>query len=99
MGLEEPTMTDSKRRKEPRHFTDGASGAMADAATEAAPRKDDHAPDSPHARPAPPLAKHEKHDQLAEKEAVSEDREEARVDEGVEETFPASDPPSAHHIT
>ena len=92
-------MTDKKLQKEPRHFADGASGAMADAATETSPKKQDHAPDSPHARPALPLAKHEKHDQLADKEAVSEDRQEARIDEGVEETFPASDPPSAHHIT
>jgi hypothetical protein len=82
-----------------RHFTHGAGGAMADAATDASPRKQDHAQDSPHARPAEPLAPNEKHDQLAEKAAVSEDREEARVDESVEETFPASDPPSAHHIT
>jgi hypothetical protein len=97
--MEDPSMTDKKRQKEPRHFADGASGAMADAATDASPKKADHAPDSPHARPAEPLAADEKHDQLAEKEAASEDREEARVDEGVEETFPASDPPSAHHIT
>jgi hypothetical protein len=92
-------MADKSRPNEPRHFTHGAGGAMADAATEASPNKEDHAPDSPHAKPAPPLAPHEKHDQLAEKEAASEDRDEARVDESVEETFPASDPPSAHHIT
>jgi hypothetical protein len=92
-------MTAKKRAEEARHFTHGAGGAMADAATEASPKKEDHAPDSPHAKPAKPLAAGKKHDQLADKEAVSEDREEARVDEGVEETFPASDPPSAHHIT
>jgi hypothetical protein len=38
-------------------------------------------------------------DQLADKEAVSEDRQEALLDEGVEESFPASDPVSVHHIT
>jgi len=92
-------MADKKPPAEPRHFTDGASGAMADAASDATPRKQDHAPDSPHSKPAKPLAADEKHDQLAEKEAASEDRQEARVDEGIEETFPASDPPSAHHIT
>ncbi|HEX3918184.1 MAG TPA: hypothetical protein VHW60_12675 [Caulobacteraceae bacterium] len=87
------------RSEEPRHFSHGAGGAMADAATEAAPRKEDHLPDSPHAKPATPIAADEKPDQLAEKEAVSESRKEARVDESVEESFPASDPPSAHHIT
>jgi hypothetical protein len=72
---------------------------MADAAADAAPRHQDHLPDSPHTQPAPPLGEHEKHDQLAEKTAVSESRKEARIDEGVEESFPASDPASAHHIT
>ena len=92
-------MTDRKRPAERRHFTHGHGGAMADAATDASPKKRDHAPDSPHAKPAKPLPAHEKHDQLAEKEAACEDRDEARVDESVEESFPASDPPSAHHIT
>jgi hypothetical protein len=92
-------MSNKQRPDEGRHFTHGAGGAMADAATEASPRKDDHAPDSPHAKAAKPLGPNETHDQLAQKEAASEDRDEARVDEGVEESFPASDPPSAHHIT
>jgi len=90
---------EQKAPDEDRHFSHGAGGAMADAATEASPRHEDHLPDSPHSRPAPPLCPDEKHDQLAEKEAASEDRDEARVDEAVEESFPASDPPSAHHIT
>ncbi|MBV9997260.1 MAG: hypothetical protein JO127_18805 [Caulobacteraceae bacterium] len=72
---------------------------MADAAPEGTPRRADHRPDAPHAKPAPAIAKDEKPDQLAEKEAKSEDREEARLDEGIEESFPASDPTSAHHIT
>ena len=91
--------TEKKRAKEDRHFTHGAGGAMADAATDGSPRRQDHHPDSPHTRPAAPLRPDDKPDQLAEKEAASEDRDEARVDEAVEETFPASDPPSAHHIT
>ena len=41
----------------------------------------------------------EKMDQLAEKDAASEDRQEALLDEGIEESFPASDPVSAKHIT
>ncbi len=38
-------------------------------------------------------------DQLAPHVAEAEDRQEALVDEGVEETFPASDPVSAKRIT
>ena len=92
-------MPSKRPQEEPRHFSHGAGGAMADAATEASPRKEDHAPDSPHTKPVKPLRHDETHDQLADKEAASEDRDEARVDESVEESFPASDPPSAHHIT
>lgn len=40
-----------------------------------------------------------KHDQLRRKEAEAEDRQEALVDEGLEETFPASDPVSVKRIT
>ena len=92
-------MFGKKPPEETRHFSHGAGGAMADAATEASPRREDHLPDSPHVQPAHPLGPDEKPDQLADKEAASEDRDEARWDEGVEERFPASDPPSAHHIT
>ena len=88
-----------KASEETRHFTHGAGGAMADAASEASPRREDHHPDSPHAQPVRPLGPNEKPDQLADKAAARGDRSEARVDEGVEESFPASDPPSAHHIT
>jgi hypothetical protein len=38
-------------------------------------------------------------DQLAPHVAAAEDRQEALIDEGVEETFPASDPVSAKRIT
>lgn len=72
---------------------------MADAAAEGEPRREDHVVSAPHAKPAQPLASDEKPDQLADKEAASENRDEARLDEAVEETFPASDPVSAHHIT
>jgi hypothetical protein len=92
-------MPKTKPIPEPRHFTHGGSGAMADAAGEANPRREDHLPGAPHSRPAEPLAENETPDQLAEKEAASENRDEARLDEGVEESFPASDPVSAHHIT
>ena len=38
-------------------------------------------------------------DALAAKEKEAENRQEALIDEGVEETFPASDPVSAKRIT
>ena len=88
-----------KRPTEARHFTEGAGGAMADAATEVSPDPRDHLPGAPATRRVKPLAANEKPDQLADKEAVSEDRQEARLEEGLEESFPASDPVSAHHIT
>ncbi len=50
-------------------------------------------------RAVEPLPADEKHDQLAEREANSEDRQEALLDEAIEETFPASDPISPKHIT
>lgn len=59
--------------------------------------RDDGNPDTPHARKAPP--EHGKPDQLREARRTSEDRQEALVDEGLEETFPASDPVSAKRIT
>ena len=41
-----------------------------------------------------------KPDQLCEEErTLAEDRQEALVDEGIEETFPASDPVSVKRIT
>ena len=54
---------------------------------------------TPHARKAEPLAEGEKHDQLADKETEAEDRQEALLDEGLEESFPSSDPVSVKHIT
>ena len=55
--------------------------------------------EGPHAKRVEPLGEHEKPDQLKKHEAQAEDRQEALVDEGVEETFPASDPPSVKRIT
>jgi hypothetical protein len=59
--------------------------------------KDDHDVDGDHARKAKPLGEG-KHDHLTER-THAEDRQEALVDEGVEETFPASDPVAAKRIT
>lgn len=56
------------------------------------------------ADPNTPPAKRAHHetgkpDQLKDKEKDAENRQEALIDEGVEETFPASDPVSAKRIT
>ncbi|MEN5146932.1 hypothetical protein [Brevundimonas diminuta] len=56
------------------------------------------------ADPNTPPAKRTHHetgkaDQLKDKEKDAENRQEALIDEGVEETFPASDPVSAKRIT
>jgi hypothetical protein len=39
-----------------------------------------------------------KHDQVADHLDASENRQEALIDESLEESFPASDPPSPKHI-
>ncbi len=77
----------------------GSGAACADAAVEGKPQMDDHRSESPHARPAKPLADDEKPDQLAGKAKQGEGRQEALLDEGLEESFPSSDPPSVKRIT
>ena len=59
--------------------------------------KQDADHNTPHARRAEP--EHGKADQLKQAQRLSEDRQEALVDEGLEESFPASDPLSAKRIT
>ncbi len=83
----------------PRAFTHGSGGAAADTAVEGRPNLEDRHIEQPHARAVKPLAHGEKHDQLADKEAQAEDRQEALLDEGLEESFPSSDPPSVKRIT
>jgi hypothetical protein len=73
--------------------------SQVDAAPGRSPTAEDCDPETPHARRAEPLAEGEKPDQLKEKDEAAEDRQEALIDEGVEETFPASDPVSVKHIT
>ncbi|GGL47716.1 hypothetical protein [Caulobacter sp. Root1472] len=55
--------------------------------------------DTPTSRKVEPLPEGEKPDHLAEHVEQAEDRQEALIDESLEESFPASDPPSAKHIT
>ncbi|AQR61494.1 hypothetical protein BZG35_07390 [Brevundimonas sp. LM2] len=61
------------------------------------PRGSDHDVNTPFARRIDPSE--DAHDHLEEKHGNAEDRQEALIDEGVEETFPASDPVSAKRIT
>lgn len=91
----------SKQTEEEAHraFAHGSSGSTADMAVEGQVKPEDRHIDAPHARPAEPLEAGEKHDQLADKEACAEDRQEALLDEAIEETFPGSDPISPKHIT
>ena len=53
--------------------------------------------ETPHAKRSE--REHGKPDQLKEKDRHAESRQEALIDEAVEETFPASDPVSAKRIT
>ena len=55
--------------------------------------------DHAHKRPAQPTPDGQKVDHMAEREAEAEDRQEALLDEAIEETFPGSDPISPKHIT
>jgi hypothetical protein len=91
--------TEKAADKAARHFTHGTSAATADQAAEGAVRPEDKHIDTPVAREAEPLPENRKHDQLADKEAAAEDRQEALLDEGLEETFPSSDPVSVKRIT
>ncbi len=98
----EPEDLDDDNAAEPRSFVEAGSGgaANADAAPAGAPDRRDQDEDAPHSRAADQsIALHETPDQLAGKQRDDEDRQEALLDEGVEETFPASDPLSVKRIT
>ncbi len=63
-------------------------------------RRENRGVEGPHTRPANhTLRPDEKHDQLAEKEDAAESRQEALLDEALEESFPSSDPVSVKRIT
>jgi hypothetical protein len=84
-----------------RAFTHGSSGATSDMASDPSRAIHEHRAieTTPHARRVEPLADDEKPDHMAEREAAAEDRQEALLDEAIEETFPGSDPISPKHIT
>lgn len=86
--------------REPRSFlAKGAGASKADAAPAATPICHDGEENAEYAKRAKPLAPDEKPDQLADKARQAENRQQALIDEAVEETFPASDPASPKHIT
>lgn len=60
-------------------------------------QKREHDPETPHAVQAHHVSGQP--DQLEPHVAEAENRQEALIDEGIEETFPASDPVSAKRIT
>jgi hypothetical protein len=83
-----------------RAFTHGSSGATADMASDPKGAIEEHRHiDAPPTRPVTPAPAGQKVDHLAEREAAAEDRQEALLDEAIEETFPGSDPISPKHIT
>ena len=83
-----------------RAFTHGSSGATADMASDPNCNVEEHRHiEAPATRPAEPMPEGQKIDHMAEREAKAEDRQEALLDEAIEETFPSSDPISPKHIT
>lgn len=77
-----------------------AGAELADAAVDGpGAAAGDHHPKAPHSRPAKSVAGEDKPDQLAGKLEAAESRQEALLDEAIEETFPGSDPISPKHIT
>ena len=83
-----------------RAFSHGSSGATSDMASDPHKAVEEHrSVDAPPTRPARRLPDGQKHDAMAEREAKAEDRQEALLDEAIEETFPASDPISPKRIT
>mgnify|MGYP000943009951 CR=1 FL=1 len=90
----------SQERSDDRHFTHGTAASTADCAVDSKVRPEDRSITGPHARPAKhPLKPGEKPDQLAKKLNSAESRQEALLDEGLEESFPGSDPVSVKRIT
>jgi hypothetical protein len=83
-----------------RAFTHGSGQAAADMASDPHKAIEEHRHvEAPHSRPADPLPDDKKMDHMAERELEAEDRQEALLDEAIEETFPGSDPISPKHIT
>lgn len=87
-----------RKNKPNGHLPRGTSGFGADMAVDAHPRREDYEPGAPSARKAPALHDGEKPDQLEDKARAVGNRQEALLDEAVEETFPSSDPISPSKV-
>lgn len=102
-------MTDTKQRQDdsaPGVLGDwsqaqdlGQTGHPEDRVSESDVKEAFQKEDTPTSRRVEPMPEGEKHDQLAEHVDEAEDRQEALLDEGLEESFPASDPVSVKRIT
>lgn len=92
-------MSNHKEDQEKRAFSHGSASSTADMAVEGTPKPEDRHIEAPAARRVEPLKEGEKHDHMAEKQVEGEDRQEALLDEAIEETYPGSDPISPKHIT
>jgi hypothetical protein len=77
----------------------GQPGHPEDRVSEADVKEAFQTEDTPTSRKVEPLAEGEKPDHLTDQLETAEDRQEALIDESLEESFPASDPPSAKRIT
>ena len=83
-----------------RAFTHGSSAATAGLASDPEGTvEEQRAFEGPATRRIKPTPEGEKHDHMAKREEGAEDRQEALLDEALEETFPGSDPISPKHIT
>jgi hypothetical protein len=99
-NLKEAPMSFGKRhdKHEKDPIAHGSSGATADmAADPKGSAKEHRRADQAPARPIQPDPPGKKHDQMADRDA--ENRQEALLDEALEESFPGSDPISPKRIT
>lgn len=88
-------------KEDERAFTHGSSTATSDLASDPdGSIEEARTFKGPASRRVTPLEDGEKHDHMAKREeGLAEDRQEALLDEALEETFPGSDPISPKHIT
>jgi len=93
-------MTKKHKSQDDRGFTHGSSASACDMASDPQGDIEEHRTfEGPAHRRVTPLKEGEKHDHMAKREEMAEDRQEALLDEAIEETFPGSDPISPKHIT
>ncbi len=83
-----------------RHRNDPIKNLGANRTAKTKRTRADESINAPHARPIePPADPNKKIDHLADNLDQAENRQEALLDEALEESFPASDPASAKRIT